>query len=265
MSNPRLPEELLDHIVDLLHDTEDALRNCCLVSKSWIPRTRKHLFAHIKIRYEDNLKSWKETFPDPSTSPAHYAETLSIRCLHAVTAADAEPGGWITGFSRVVHFDVTGQGLFFVQSKVPPTPFHGFSPVVKSLRFDFDFLPSSRIFNLALSFPLLEDLTVIALYDGAFGNKDNVDGLSAAVQPSNPPIFTGSLELIIKRGMELIVRRLLSLPGGIHFRKLALGWFREEDISLTAALVEGCSSTLESLHLICGLGGTFIRCLRLHL
>ena len=265
MSNPRLPVELLDHVVDLLHDTEDALRNCCLVSKSWIPRTRKHLFAHIKIRYEDNLKSWKEAFPDPSTSPAHYAEALSIGCSHAVTAADAEPGGWITGFSRVVHFDVTGQGLFFGLSKIPLTSFHGFSPVVKSLHVDFDLLPSSRILNLALSFPLLEDLTVIVHLNGGFADRDDFDGLSATDQLSNPPIFTGSLGLFIKRGMELIARRLLSLPGGIHFRKLALGWFREEDLSLTVALVEGCSSTLESLHLTCGLGGTFIRCLRMHL
>jgi hypothetical protein len=43
ISVSRLPAEMLDHVVDHLYDTEDALRNCCLVSKSWIPRTRKHL------------------------------------------------------------------------------------------------------------------------------------------------------------------------------------------------------------------------------
>jgi len=39
----------------------------------------------------------------------------------------------------------------------------------------------------------------------------------------------------------------MSLPGGIHFRKLAVVWFEGEDLSLTTALVEGCSHTLESL------------------
>jgi uncharacterized protein (DUF2384 family) len=34
MSNP-LPAEMLDHIVGYLHDTQDALKNCCLVSKLW--------------------------------------------------------------------------------------------------------------------------------------------------------------------------------------------------------------------------------------
>jgi hypothetical protein len=32
-----------------LHDTRDALRNCCLIFKSWIPRTRKHLFADVRF------------------------------------------------------------------------------------------------------------------------------------------------------------------------------------------------------------------------
>ena len=34
MSNP-LPAEMLDRIVGYLHDTQDALKNCCLVSKLW--------------------------------------------------------------------------------------------------------------------------------------------------------------------------------------------------------------------------------------
>src|ERR1700753_246461 len=46
MSGPRLPAELLDHIADLLRDRE-TLESCCLVSKSWIPRARKHLFACV--------------------------------------------------------------------------------------------------------------------------------------------------------------------------------------------------------------------------
>ena len=63
---PYLPLETLDYIVDLLHDESPALKECCLVSKSWIPRTRRHLFAHIRFYSADNLKSWKKTFPDPT-------------------------------------------------------------------------------------------------------------------------------------------------------------------------------------------------------
>ena len=104
MSNLHLPTETLDHVVDLLHDTKYALRNCCLVSKSWIPRTRKHLFANVSFSTEKELESWKVAFPDPSTSPTHYTKTLFIDCVRVrVAVADAEAGGWIRGFSRVVH------------------------------------------------------------------------------------------------------------------------------------------------------------------
>ncbi|KAF9642570.1 hypothetical protein BDM02DRAFT_3105483, partial [Thelephora ganbajun] len=49
MSDPHLPPEVCDYIVDLLHNKPDTLGWCCLVSRSWIPRTRKHLFADIKF------------------------------------------------------------------------------------------------------------------------------------------------------------------------------------------------------------------------
>ena len=69
-------------------------------------------------------------------------------------------------------------------------------------------------------------------------------------------MFTGSLDLYLKGWMEPVIRWLLAIPGGIHFRKLALSWSRQEDISLTMALMEGCSHTLESLYISLDLDGT---------
>ena len=259
MSSPFLPQELLDHVVDFLHDREGALRNCCLVSQSWIPCTRKHLFADMKFHSADDLESWKEMFPDPSTSPARHARTLLVACSHTVTAADTEPGGWMTGFSNVVHLEVTSQGTFTNNSMAP---LHGLSPVIKSLHVASVTLPP-RTFDLILSFPLLEDLTVIT-YDVDADNDGGSDELSTVVQPSNLPTFTGSLNLVIRGGMGPIVRRLLSLPDGIHFRKLALTWCHEEDVPLTTELVERCSCALECLDIACEPSGTSILHLCLH-
>jgi hypothetical protein len=104
------------HVVDYLHDTPDALRNCCLVSRSWIPRARTHLFADIRFHTVEDLESWKETFPDPSTSPMCYAKTLAIDC----PSSDAEVGGWIRGFSRVVHLEVRSHSIFPGDSRPIP-------------------------------------------------------------------------------------------------------------------------------------------------
>ena len=210
MSNPHLPPEMLDHIVDLLHDTKHALRNCCIVSKSWIPRARKHLFADIRFCVAEDLQSWSKMFPDPSTSPARYAKTLFVGRFHAF------------------NFDA------LVDSFVPS---HGFSPAIRSLHLDLIHLPP-QTFDLIISFPFLEELAVSG---GSF------DGPPTVVQPSSSPVFTGSLELSLEGGMKPIAHRLLSLPGRLHFRKLTLTCNHEEDPLLTMELVEECSHTLESL------------------
>ena len=101
MSDPHLPE-IFDHIVDLLHDNRHTLEQCCLISKSWVPRTRRHLFVHVELRLEDQVELWKEMFPDPEKSPAYYTRSLKII---GRTLRNAGESGWITGFSRVEQLD----------------------------------------------------------------------------------------------------------------------------------------------------------------
>jgi hypothetical protein len=141
-------------------------------------------------------------------------------------------------------------------------PFHGFSPILKSLRITVPFLPSSHIFNLIFSFPFLEDLAVSAcLFETSPDNGDGPeeDEMPAATQPLTSPMFTGSLELYLKGGMEPFIHRLLSRPGGIHFQNLALTWLHKEDSLATTVLVERCSHTLESIDISGSLHGMSIR------
>ena len=240
MPNPYLPQEILDSIVDLLRDNSNALKECCLVSKTWIPRTRKHLFAEITFNTERDLISWKK-FPDPSTSPAHYTDTLHVGCLYAATPA----GGWIRGFSRVVNLKLDASNLnpYADDLETFLAPFHGISPTTKSLRVYFAVLPPSRVLNLILSLPFLEDLTLA----GDLSNTDGPDWPSTTIQPSNLPTLTGSLEFHPGVGIRSIAHRLLSLPGGIHPRNPTLTVCNEEDRLLVVALLEECSYTLESL------------------
>ena len=259
MSNPRLPPEILDHIVDDLRSTKAALRNCCLVSKSWVPRTRKHLFASVKFLSVRGLKSWKEKFPDPSSSPTRYTKALHIGSS-VIMAGGAEVGDWIRGFPHVGHLAMGSRDLL-IEEPHAFVPFHGLSPAIKSLRVAFAAIPFPQFFNLILSFPLLEDLVVTASCRGSADSAYGFDEPTATAQPSSPPTFTGSLQLNLKEGKELFTRGLLSLPGGVHFRKLRLTWAREQDLPLIMELVKGCSHTLESLD-ISDFFGTSIQYLR---
>jgi len=254
MPNLHLPPEILDYIVDFLHSYPNVLQKCCLVSESWIPRARKHLFAEVKINTEENLEMWKKLFSDPSTSPANFAQSLHVRCPRLVTAADAEVGGWLTGFAHIVRLEVKARDLYLGPLAVSLVPFHGFSRTIKSLHVDSIEVPPSEIFDFVLSSPLLEDLTV-AGYKTPADDGDDSDGPPTFVHPSNPPVFTGSLQLFLEEAMKPITSRLLSIPGGIHFRSLTLKWNCREDISSTIALVRECSDTLESLDIGCNLYG----------
>ena len=261
MSNPPIPPDIFDHIVDNLHDKPDALRNCCLVAKSWIPRTRKHLFANIEFSSPERLESWKRNFPDSSYSPAYHTRTLSVQCPQVVTMADAEEGGWIRAFSRVVRLEVSGTMHGFGESDVSLTPFHAFSPILRSLSLFSTTLPLSRIFSLVRSLPLLEDL-MLAVH--GIPNNDDLDvgGPPIGIPPPNSPVFTGTLRLVLFYGMGLIVRRLLDLPNGLHFRHLSFSWIREDELQWINALVAECSDTLESINTSRRMFGAIVRFLR---
>ena len=245
MLRPRFPAELLDQIVDHLHDTSDALKRCCLVSKSWVPRTRRHLFADVNFRTEKDLRSWKNAFPDPSTSPACYTKNL-IWCPEAVVAADTEEHGLIPAFSRVVHFEVGISG-----SEASLIPFHGFSPALKSLRITCTGLTSSPILNFLHSFPLVEDFSVIACDTLLI---DNADEQPTIIQPP----LTGALKLSAFGGMDSIISRLFFPSNGIRFQKLELSLNCEEDVQPISALVEACCLTLEFLEISVGIYGTSV-------
>jgi hypothetical protein len=125
-----LPPEILDLIVDHLHDEPTALKLCCVVSKSWIQRTLKHLFACVEFSApQSHIEPWKKAFLDPSNSPAHHTRSLSICDIPSVTASDA--GGWIRLFKNLVCLQLESRDW---EACLPSlVPFHGLSPALRSL------------------------------------------------------------------------------------------------------------------------------------
>ena len=248
---PPLPPELLDHVVDFLHDSSDALQSCCLVSKSWIPRTRKHIFANINFQSVEDLQSWKTVFPDPSTSPARYARIMCTGCPRVLTALAAKEGCWVSAFSRIVDLNMNIVRRIGENKVISLVPFHGFSPVLKSLDILYSDIPPSKIFKFICSFPLLEDVSLHTM-DHSLTERPIV------VQPSSSPVFTGSLRVRHEAGIGPIASRLLSLPGGLRFRRLCLLLCCKADISITTALVENCSCTLEFIYVDTRIFGTSV-------
>ena len=72
-----------------------------------------------------------------------------------------------------MRLEVDTCGTLVDEQAVCLVPIRGLSPTVKSLRVVSATLPPLRIFNLTLSFPLLEDLTVINGYGAPIDNGDS--------------------------------------------------------------------------------------------
>ena len=242
-----LPREIVDSIIDLLHDDRKALKGCSLISTPWVPRTRKHLFNEVKFDSPSRLSAWKETFPDSAKSPAHHARSLIVRGAGVATAKDGEKGGWIRSFTGVVRFDVSTES----DSREPESnflaPFHSFTPVLRSLRVSPSPVPLSKVFAFICSFPSLEDLHIVD--EESYHGSGDGDDDAADFQPATSPAFTGTLVLFDSLS-NAIRHRLLTLPGGLHFQKISWSaYYPETDLQpdLVMAFVKRCSNTLECI------------------
>ena len=233
-----LPPELLDHIVDHLHDDPTALKACSVVARSWVPRARSYLFARVEFdTSKHSIEQWMKTFPDPSNSPAHHTRNLIVCGLPVVTSPSVDISGWIWSFHNLVHLHL--KKFIWEDHEAPLLPFHGLSPTVRSLHLAST---SFEVFDLICSFPLLEDLTFIST------RSESIDATSGRnVRRVSSPKLTGSLLLSLLSGMRPLVRRLLDLPNGLHFAKITLLCRKKEDGSSAADLLSRCSGTLESL------------------
>jgi len=255
MTNPYLPQEILDYIADFLHDELETLKQCCLVSKSWVARTRKYLFTDIKFRSASDLESWKRTFPDVANSPAYHACALFVGCPRVVTASDGKEGGWVRAFTGVKRLDVDGGDRFLRVSEISLAPFREFSPL-KSLHIGSILIPYPGLFDFILFFPLLEDLNLTGSGDPQL-NDDGPHKTQTTIPSTSPPL-TGFLNFHLLGGAGGVARQLLGLPNGLHFRKLALSRDHKMDLWWITELVTKCSHTLESLEVFHTFRRTFI-------
>ena len=232
--SPPLPPEIFDLIIDHLHDEPSTLKACCRVSKSWIPRSRGHLFACVEFNSTGTpIDLWMKAFPDPSNSPAHHTRTL---CLRDPRIVSTDTRALIRSFCHVQTLSVNT----FRWGGISLLPFHGLSPILKSLDLSEVHGSMSEIIGLICSFPLLEDL----LFSPEI-LKTNTDGWAA---PPTSPKLTGSL--LLGGRNHSIVRELLNLPDGLHFSKIRVEWYiRDNDPGIVMDLVSRCSDTLETLYL----------------
>ena len=236
---PRVPQEIIDEILDHLaadisdfNSTVRSLRSCALVSKSWIPLSRRLLFHTIIFAPEDTAR-WLKMFPVPEESPAHHVRDLHLLVggRNSVPEQFFEYTPWFTNVERMV---LSGDG--------------GLQPL---------WIPSSwRLPQSVTSLTVKADTVTLALLQVIMGRLPNLDDLSlsgsilAADRRTTPGVktvlrgrFGGRLRLIEGYASEDVINTLLEIPGGLHFTEVQIRSTRE-CLPPTVRLAEACAKTL---------------------
>ena len=247
----RLPQEVCDHIIDLSRGDAETLKECCLVSKSWVPRTRKQLFSHIALD-PANYPKWQKKFPDPMNSPACYTHSLTVDGF----LEDADWGDWIQGFSRVERLIVDRRGVGDPYDPIFLLPYHRLAPSLKSLYVGVNSLPLTQTFDLIRSLPLLEDVTLRS----CFTTGPRLHGQQTR---TGLPALTGTLDVCgVLGSLGRVLRSLVDFSGGLRFREVKLVCYNQASLTAVTELAVACSYTLERFDIECDICGAFIPPLR---
>ena len=239
MSAPQLPTEMVDCITDLLRADPDALKACCLVSKSWIRRTRKHLFKCVDFKTPEDFGKWKRTFPNTVKSPAIHTRSLFFNDADKFTDVDVS---WIQSFAGVVQLKVAACQDHDYYGR-PFSPFHGLSSAVKSLSMVWTDLPSREVFDFLCSFPHLVDLHV------AGEGRIRDSGEDWTVLPLPP--LTGSI--VLGTSTPGFVCQLLEISSHLFFKEVVWQDNSMDAFKGVADLVERCSNVLECIDIDFGM------------
>lgn len=167
----RLPQELVDSIIDELKNDVASLHACSLVSKPWVHRSRKHLFGsvHLPICL---LRKWLERIPAGPVSPLgphHHVRSLSLQPT-AVYAPFCVPETFVdhlSSFTQVSNLVIT-HGLreewtdAFSDSLLVTRYFGGFGQALRSLELTRVYLDMVVLRALLGVFPCLEQLLIFS-------------------------------------------------------------------------------------------------------
>lgn len=86
-----IPPEIVDRIIDYLHDDGNTLIACSLVARDWVPSTRLHLFAKLSLLSSNEVEKLTE-LDSFAPNNLHYCQELSIGTNNHFGNPSTRPG-----------------------------------------------------------------------------------------------------------------------------------------------------------------------------
>ena len=242
-------DEILDHFIADSGPYDDSLKRSLqsysLVSKSWVPSCRRHLFHTITFFSEDVVK-WLKTFPVPQESPAHYVKDLRLLLGGRYGAPEkfSKHTPWFTNVERMVlTMDTTSlPRRIFSPARLPQ------SVTSLTIRAGGPGVDLVQMREIIAHLPNLNDLILSGCFIVRPTFKQLLPGLGTGLRGR----FGGELQIRDGYTNEYIVNMLLEVPAGLHFTKLHIHADRA-CLLQTVRLAEACCKTLVNLLFSCAI------------
>ncbi|KAF7358872.1 hypothetical protein MSAN_01227400 [Mycena sanguinolenta] len=200
-SVPILPPEVIDLIIDYLHDHPPTLRICSLISRDWLGGSRYHLFNGLYLPAR-SFSSFRNLLKSPyNTMGFHLRHLHATGLTHELTLLLS----LLPSFSRLHSLNIYGNPLRY-DDRVMTT---GIFPFIHSLALSRATLASYPTLSAFLSlFPALKTLTLDRIF---FDSQDDL----------MPPTLNLDLDSI----------KITWAPG-------LFGWLRWTEFSLQAQSID---------------------------
>jgi len=262
-----LPQELVDHIMERLHDDLRALKACSLTCKSMFASTRHLIHQTLYLTLRNN-RGVPTHHPGRGHSDTElrflsfmgkrgflqYTRQVHFHMGHVFAPDFLLPHlGQLQSLDRVHSFTIEACDALLWQSH-HDTIFTHFYPTLTSLTLHRPLSHYRYVLQFALQFPNLQNLCI----EHPAGSEWIRPGLITPATIDVPPPLRGHFRLVGVGVVRWPTKFSYELPSGINFRSVELqGVPRNQG----QKIVRACAGTLEDLAImLCGDGTHRVSC-----
>ena len=239
----RLPQELVEVVIDYLSDDHRALEACSLVATTWLDRSRYHLFTNISLN-DKKARRWCSAIHPGPGGVSRLVRTLTLQQARGhrwlgTKFLDTVPDHFLS-FRRIKKLSITWLDLGDFEPGSLARHFVHYGSSLRSLSLSYLSADYSVLMTFLQLFPNLEELLIHTpdLCD---------DDPPPRVSRTAPPIH-GSLNLL---SFDSISSPFFSHLAGLDIQFSSISVYHCDFSSgfPLSKLFEASSSTLRSLEL----------------
>ena len=251
-----LPQELVDHTMEMLHDDLRALKACSLTCKAMFASTRHLIHQTLNLTLRNN---WCVSARRPGHSRRgaelrflafmgkrgflQYTRHVYIRMGHIFTPDFLMPHlDHFQSLDRVHSLTIEACDALLWQNH-HDTIFTHFYPTLTSITLRRPLNHYRYVLQFALRFPNLQSLCIEHPADSEWVRPD----LATSAVIDLPPPLRGHFHLVGVGAVQWPTEFSRELPGGINFRSVEL-----QDVPWNQGqkIVRACAGTLEDLTIV---------------